>query len=700
MNSYFYKKLATALVAVTAFATAANAECERYKDCSFAVDTTRDVVYAENVPHLSEPHNLSVIAKSFDSDIAFFKNEESTADIDLKMDIYRPKGDVETKRAAVIVAHGGAFVAGAKNDFDQKSVAYCGKLAKLGYVAASIQYRLGVVVQDLGESKIPADISELATQLLIGATYEMKINADDYARAVYRGVQDINAAVRYIRKNAASLGVDPDRIYVLGNSAGAIMSVENIYTDKQEDFPSYINKTDAYELGGLNEFGVQNVNAHANGAVALWGATHDLATIGHNKTPIFLAHGTADETVLYENGKPMQNFSVESLIPKDLDFEALIVAADPSYASLAPYIAPNLEKAIKNNIKLTIDAPELYGSYVIDTALTAHNGTKAKPETYFVENAKHEFYNHGYETEVQTKVFDFLYKLATSDKVVKALAGVTVTKDADDNLMATFDGSYDGTDALDIKENIEVASVSFDREFATGVFSTLTLPFSVHTDNLSGLMTVLKFNGLKEKDGKTVVSMKKVFDKEDSKYASATIEAYKPYMMMMESGKLSVSGPVTLEKNKTTADEMGGWAFKGTLGFKKWESGNSELGRIYGFAAEAQDGISVGQFVKAGAGAWISPFRAYLEAPETAKGIKGNYPGAKSISTMQLPENLDIIIDDDDETEEKTTVIGQFNTRTGEIRMNTSRGVYDLKGRSVGNKANKARGAYYGKVIK
>lgn len=66
---------------------------------------------------------------------------------------------------------------------------------------------------------------------------------------------------------------------------------------------------------------------------------------------------------------------------------------------------------------------------------------------------------------------------------------------------------------------------------------------------------------------------------------------------------------------------------------------------------------------------------------------------------MSLPENIDVVIEEDDvpATEPKTTVIGSFNTRTGEFKMNTVNRVYDLKGRFVGNSANKARGAYYGK---
>ena len=69
--------------------------------------------------------------------------------------------------------------------------------------------------------------------------------------------------------------------------------------------------------------------------------------------------------------------------------------------------------------------------------------------------------------------------------------------------------------------------------------------------------------------------------------------------------------------------------------------------------------------------------------------------GAASYSVSSgLPEIIDVEFVDENK---KTTAIGRLNTVTGEIRIDKW---FDLKGRSVGNKANKARGAYYGKIMK
>ena len=732
MKSLFNHKLPIALFAVMALATAANAE--RYRDSTFKVVKTKDVVYATEVPQLNARHNLMAIVQDiFKQNISFYANETVTKDVDLTMDIYSPKDDTENKRAAVIVAHGGSFVAGAKGDTDQKSVAYCDSLAARGFVAASIDYRLGVTLN--GEFTDPATVeANAATYISVYGMekdqavktalfgdinthhYNLSIDKVDYARAVYRGVQDINAAVRYLRANATEYGIDPERIYVLGNSAGAILAIENIYTNSKEDFPeeSYKEQKNGDDvvvrpgLGELNDYGVQKVDghvidAHANGAVALWGATHNPKTLRYNKTPIFLAHGDADGTVLFKEGQPMKNFSAGSLLPD-------------GYAGLAP--------TLEEHVTFTIDAPTLYGSYVIDSVLTVNNGSKKKPETYFVEGAKHEFYNKdAYTATTQTKVFDFLHNLAKSDKIVRELAGVTIAKANanEDSVYAVIDGSYDGTDALDITEDIKVDSVMFNRTFTKNAYSTITLPFSVNTSEVEGLSAVLRYNGIGNKDGQDVVRMKVMWATEDwaethnilddkgnvKQYNHFSLNANYPYLVQMSGSTFNImndKNPITLKKTTVADSSADGWTFRGTWGYKKWGSSCStgkqdcdkETGFAYGFAASSSedDKIKVGDFVKVGEGAWITPMRAYL-VKENISSVRAN--GAYAIRPSELPEFMSVVIDNEDGNEEHTTVIGQFNTRTGEFRMNNAGArTYDLKGRRV-NGTNNARGAYYGK---
>lgn len=101
-----------------------------------------------------------------------------TSEQELKLDLYRPKGDAVLP--ACVLVHGGGWIGGDKERFRPLAIA----LAERGYVVANIEYRLA------GVAKYPA------------------------------GVQDCLLAVRWLRANAARFGVDPDRIGAWGGSAG------------------------------------------------------------------------------------------------------------------------------------------------------------------------------------------------------------------------------------------------------------------------------------------------------------------------------------------------------------------------------------------------------------------------------------------------------------------------------------------------
>ena len=185
-------------------------------------------------------------------------------------------------------------------------------------------------------------------------------------------------------------------------------------------------------------------------------------------------------------------------------------------------------------------------------------------------------------------------------------------------------------------------------------------------------------------------------------YGNEELAANTPYLVQMgETGVFRLTEeafPLTLQKTTDADTPADGWTFRGTWKYKKWKAGDSELGNAYGFAAKSEnDKIKVGDFVRVGEGAWITPMRAYL-VKDNLQGVRAN--GAYAIRSSELPEIMSVIVDNGDANEEHTTVIGHFNTRTGEFRMNNAGRTYDLKGRYVGDKANKARGAYYGKTLK
>lgn len=287
-------------------------------------------------------------------------------------------------------------------------------------------------------------------------------------------------------------------------------------------------------------------------------------------------------------------------------------------------------------------------------------------------------------------------------------AAVGIFKDEDGHSIASIDGNYGEDGSVNIDEEITVDSVIFERSFLKNTRSTIVLPFSVSTSQIKGLKEVLAFGKIVVENGQKAVGMNTVWDNTSSEHV--TLNAYTPYIVLMDGEKLDISGAVTLEVTRDAVDagieENSEWEFRGSLGYKKWADGDPELGSIYGFAASSDENlhIEVGDFVRAAAGAWIVPMRAYLVKKPSASTVRasGAYAARTAASSVEeLPERMSIVIiknDENVENGEHTTVIGQFNTRKDPFRVNFMPRTYDLKGRFVGN-GRKAKGVYYGKKV-
>ena len=134
-----------------------------------------------------------------------------------------------------------------------------------------------------------------------------------------------------------------------------------------------------------------------------------------------------------------------------------------------------------------------------------------------------------------------------------------------------------------------------------------------------------------------------------------------------------------------------GLTIVGTYKYKKWESDDKEIDRIWGYAAKDKGAVAGGQFVKIGGGAYVPPLRAYLRYRDFEHGLyKASSDKASSDKKVELPETIEVRLIDSD----STLSIGKLNPVTGEIQMDSRR--FDLNGRAINAKpAN--HGVYVGK---
>ena len=160
--------------------------------------------------------------------------------VELKLDMYAPTGDTATSRPVVVLAHSGGCKIGSKTN--AVSVDLANRFAKKGYVAISIDYRL-LAIQDCGT--LGGLISDAS-----GCRY-----------ATMAATSDGQAAVRWVRANAATYGMDPTRVAMMGDSAGALMST---LTAMLADVPTDFNDPKSIEIMAGAPVNVGNLGYPSN----------------------------------------------------------------------------------------------------------------------------------------------------------------------------------------------------------------------------------------------------------------------------------------------------------------------------------------------------------------------------------------------------------------------------------------------------
>lgn len=236
MNHKTRSALAAAALCATLFGSSAAKAEVRYLDEMFEVERSNGLSYGSAW------------------------NSRTNSEQELILDLYQPAGDTANARPAIVWVHGGSFYNGSRTS--SSAVTMANAMAKRGYVNVSIDYRK---LQTSGSLQSNGD--------LYFDTWLTRSEAVDAAQ------HDAQAAVRWLRANAAEYRIDIDRISIGGMSAGAITALQVAY-----------NPEDAGASGN------SGYSSEVSAAISVSGfaAVRDMEPLS---APALMFHGTSDAVV-------------------------------------------------------------------------------------------------------------------------------------------------------------------------------------------------------------------------------------------------------------------------------------------------------------------------------------------------------------------------------------------------------------------
>jgi len=250
-----------------------------------------------------QPEPVFPDAVRFERDVPYLDPDRKE-----KADLYLPKSIPAGERVpAVVIIHGGGWNGGDKAAARELNIGT--NLALHGYVGMSINYKLST------DGKV---------------TWPQNLH-------------DCKTAVRWLRNNADRLRVNPDRIGVIGGSAGghlaAMLAVTNPGDglDPAEPYGEFSCRVQcAVDLYGpadlLQYHDVKMLGKTIAEAPELYRAASPTAYADKNDPPILILHGTADTTVALKQSE----IFAAALKQAGAEHELVIVEGAPHTFHLQP----------------------------------------------------------------------------------------------------------------------------------------------------------------------------------------------------------------------------------------------------------------------------------------------------------------------------------------------------------------------------
>ncbi len=252
---------------------------------------------------------------------------------ELFMDIYEPVGDNVEKRAVIIFAFGGSFLAGAREDVEF----LCEIYARKGFVTATIDYRL-----------------------YDGPLFPLPSPAD-FQDVVSKAVADMKGSIRLLvedAENANEFRIDRDNIFVGGISAGAIAAAHTAILDSTDTFTTEL--WSIIESNGGIEGNVSDNLEYAQevkGLINFSGALNDASWLDENDPPIFSIHDEFDGVVPYGSGSatvfgiPVIDVEGSQVMHENADalgVENQLITIEGSEGHVSYFIPESLQDSLMN----------------------------------------------------------------------------------------------------------------------------------------------------------------------------------------------------------------------------------------------------------------------------------------------------------------------------------------------------------------
>lgn len=249
-------------------------------------------------------------------------------DMELKLDLYHPIAlRRDRRRPLFVLIHGGGWKSGQRADYRPHAL----RVARAGYVVASLSYRLS------GVAKFPA------------------------------AVRDVNSALQFLSDHADEYGIDPNRIVVMGGSAGGHLAMMAGYSKNEKFRPEVSSPSSVkYKIAAIFNFygpcdltsdfakkvevvrGFMGVDYQDN--PEQYEQASPLFDISPDSPPTLIVHGTIDEIVPVDQSDMLASKLKESGVP--VRYERLsgwphtLDLAEPMFEYLSGVILEEIRRAV------------------------------------------------------------------------------------------------------------------------------------------------------------------------------------------------------------------------------------------------------------------------------------------------------------------------------------------------------------------